>query len=55
MGAATSDDVSPGYLYDNAFRYFRLGYASAIAVTMLVVTAFVVVIQYRLARRWQLL
>ena len=45
----------PGYLYDNAFRYFRLGYASAIAVTMLVVTGFVVVIQYRLARHWQLL
>ncbi len=45
----------PGYLYDHAFRYFRLGYASAIAVTMLAVTAFVVFVQYRLARRWQLL
>jgi len=45
----------PGYLYDNAFRYFRLGYASAIAVTMLVVTALFVYVQYRLARRWKLL
>ena len=42
----------PGYLYDNAFRYFRLGYASAIAVTMLAVTAFVGFVQYRLFRRW---
>ncbi|MGQ0617108.1 MAG: carbohydrate ABC transporter permease [Acidimicrobiia bacterium] len=44
----------PGYVYDNAFRYFRLGYASAIAVAMLVVTAILAYVQYRLARRWRL-
>lgn len=44
----------PGYLYDNAFRYFRLGYASAIAVTMLVVTAAAGYVQYRIFRRWRI-
>lgn len=41
-------------VYRNAFTYFRLGYASAIAVTMFVVTAAAVAAQYRLARRWRL-
>lgn len=43
-----------GCLYDSAFGYFRLGYASAIALTMLVATAVIVWVQYRLARRWRL-
>ena len=36
-------------------RYFRLGYASAIGVTMLVVTVVVIYVQCRVARRWRLL
>jgi multiple sugar transport system permease protein len=45
----------PVYAYRAAFRYFRLGYASAVAVTMFVITALVIFVQYRLARRWRLL
>ncbi|HEX2051764.1 MAG TPA: sugar ABC transporter permease [Actinomycetota bacterium] len=43
----------PLYAYRMAFRYFRLGYASAITTTLFVLTALVVVVQYRLARRWR--
>jgi multiple sugar transport system permease protein len=45
----------PVYAYRAAFRYFRLGYASAVMITMFAITALVVYLQYRLARRWRLL
>ena len=45
----------PNYLYDHAFRYFRLGYAAAIALTMLLTTGLLVCIFFRLVRRWHLL
>ena len=41
----------PLYLYRTAFRYFRLGYASAMSVFLFAVTGLVLYIQYRLARR----
>ena len=44
----------PLYVYRTAFRYFRLGYASSIAVAMFVITGLIVYVQYRLARRWRL-
>ncbi len=44
----------PLYVYRTAFRYFRLGYASTIALTMFIITAVIVLVQYRLARRWRL-
>jgi multiple sugar transport system permease protein len=44
----------PLYVYREGFRYGRLGYAAAVTLTMFVVTAVVVIIQYRLARRWRL-
>jgi multiple sugar transport system permease protein len=45
----------PVYVYRAAFRFFRLGYASTMALAMFVLTAVIVVIQYRLAKRWRLL
>lgn len=45
----------PLYVYRTAFRYFRLGYASTIAVTLFALTALVIYVQYRLARRWRLI
>ncbi len=45
----------PLYVYRNAFNYFRLGYASALTVSMFVITAVVIYVQYRLARRWRLI
>lgn len=44
----------PLYVYRSAFRYFRLGYASTIALTMFLMTALIVYVQYRLAKRWRL-
>jgi multiple sugar transport system permease protein len=44
----------PLYVYREGFRYGRLGYAAAVTLTMFVITTVVVVIQYRLARRWRL-
>ena len=43
------------YAYRQGFTYFRLGYASTIALTMFVITAGIVFIQYRAARRWNLI
>jgi multiple sugar transport system permease protein len=45
----------PLYVYRAAFRYFRLGYASTMALAMFVLTGVIVVVQYRLAKRWRLL
>lgn len=44
----------PLYVYQTAFRYFRLGYASTIALSMFVLTALIVFVQYRIARRSRL-
>ena len=43
----------PLYAYQQGFRYFRLGYAAAMTLTMFVVTALIVFVQYRLIRRWR--
>ncbi|MDQ4065418.1 MAG: sugar ABC transporter permease [Actinomycetota bacterium] len=45
----------PLYLYRAAVRYFRFGYASAMSVTLFVLTGLALWMQYRLARRWRLL
>ena len=44
----------PLYAYRQAFRYFRLGYASAMTLTMFLLTALIVYVQYRLIRRWRM-
>lgn len=45
----------PLYLYRTAFSYFRFGYAAALSLSMFVLTALVVYVQYRLARRYRLI
>lgn len=45
----------PGFIYREAFRFFRFGYASAIAVVLFLVTAAAVFVQYRMAKRWKLI
>jgi multiple sugar transport system permease protein len=54
-GPRNATTYLPVYVYRAAFRYFRLGYASTMALAMFVLTAVIVVIQYRLAKRWRLL
>jgi multiple sugar transport system permease protein len=45
----------PVFVYRQAFAFFRLGYASAVSLTMFLLTAAAVFVQYRLAKRWRLL
>ena len=40
------------YLYRNAFHYFRMGYASALAWIMLLLLLAFTLVQFRSARRW---
>jgi multiple sugar transport system permease protein len=40
------------YLYETAFRDFRMGYASAIAVLVFAVILLATLVQFRLRRRW---
>ena len=39
-------------LFQNAFQYFKMGYASAIAWVLFVVILSITLIQLRLSRRW---
>lgn len=43
----------PLFVYQNGFEYLRYGYAAAATLVMFVVTAVVVVIQFRIVRRWR--
>jgi multiple sugar transport system permease protein len=45
----------PIYVYRQAFRYFRLGYASAVSLTMFAVTGLAIYVLYRMSKRWRLL
>ena len=40
------------HLYFNAFRFFRFGYASAIAWVLFAIILIFTLVQFRLARRW---
>ncbi len=40
------------YLFQNAFMYFRLGYASAMAWLLLVIVLILTLIQFRTSKRW---
>jgi multiple sugar transport system permease protein len=43
----------PLFVYRNGFEYLRYGYASAAAITMFLLTALIVYLQYRIVRRWR--
>ena len=40
------------HLYNNAFSYFRMGYASALAVMLFVVVFGITIFVYRTSDRW---
>lgn len=40
------------YLYEQGFRFFNMGYASAIAISLFVIILILTIIQFRLSRRW---
>jgi multiple sugar transport system permease protein len=43
----------PLFVYRNAFEYLRYGYASAATVVMFALTALIVLVQWRIFRRWR--
>jgi len=43
----------PMFIDRNAFEYLRYAYAAAATLVMFVVTAVIVVIQYRNVKRWR--
>jgi multiple sugar transport system permease protein len=40
------------YLFEQAFRYFRMGYAAAMAWVLFAIILAVTIVQFRLAKRW---
>jgi len=51
-GPMNSSNVYVYYLYQNAFRWFKSGYASAMAVVLFLVILMITLVQVRLSRRW---
>jgi ABC-type sugar transport system permease subunit len=51
-GPLNSSNVYVYYLYQNAFRWFKTGYASALAVVLFVIILVITIMPVRLSRRW---
>ena len=43
----------PLFIYRNGFEYLRYGYAGAATVSMFLITAAIVYVQYRIVKRWR--
>ena len=53
QGGPANSTLTLGYfIYQNAFQYFKMGYATAMAYVLFVVTLAVTILQFRLQRRW---
>jgi len=51
-GRSRTMDVWIYYLWQNAFSYFRMGYASAMAWLLFLVIGLLTLVQWRMAARW---
>ena len=51
-GPADETNVMVYYLYQNAFMYFKVGYASAIAVIIFIILLIVTVFQFKGSNKW---
>jgi multiple sugar transport system permease protein len=51
-GPANATNVYIYYLYQNAFQYSKMGYASAMAWILFVIIATITVVQWKLQKRW---
>jgi multiple sugar transport system permease protein len=51
-GPANSTLFYVYYLFNNAFRYGQMGYASALAWLLFAITLLLTVIQLRASKRW---
>lgn len=51
-GPGDSSRMVVMYIYEMAFRSFRMGYSSSIAVILFLIIAILTIIQFRLSNRW---
>lgn len=51
-GPSNSTNTVVFYIYQNAFRFYRMGYAAAAAWLLFIVIFIVTILQYRLQKRW---
>lgn len=51
-GPGYSTNVMVYYMYENAFQYYKMGYASAVAWVMFVIIMIITVIQWRGQKKW---
>lgn len=51
-GPADSTNTIVMYLYNNAFRYLKMGYASAMAYILFIIIFFLSAIQYKYSKTW---
>lgn len=51
-GPLNSTNVIVYYIYQNAFQWFKTGYASALAVVLFVIIMAITLVQTRLSKRW---
>ena len=51
-GPLNSSNVYIHYVYQNAFQWFKMGYASALAVVFFIIILIITGIQFRISRRW---
>jgi ABC-type sugar transport system permease subunit len=40
------------YIYESGFRFFQMGYASTIALSLFAIVVILTLIQFRLSRIW---
>jgi multiple sugar transport system permease protein len=51
-GPGRATNVLVMHTYNNAFKYFKFGYSSAIAMVLFVIVMIITIIQFYLERRW---
>lgn len=51
-GPANATKVFALYLYQNAFQFFKMGYASAMAWILLIIMLAITIVQFKVAPRW---
>ena len=51
-GPAYSTTTLAFYIYENAFGWFKMGYASTIAIVLFIVIMIITIIQWKIRNRW---
>ena len=51
-GPMNSSKVYVIYVYENAFKFFKIGYAAALSLVLFLITLGITIFQTRLSKRW---